>query len=134
MEIRIKRVAARRFEGNAFGLLNTYAVHENGIEFLVTRRTTTHGSSIALVGKEGTLYVDSDDKKVHRQVVALSGACGLNVDDEPVHGLSPLALRGVYFADEANETGEIAITGEELEDGTTIPRVHVNGKITDVML
>ena len=134
MEIRIKRVTTERFKGNAFGLLNTYIVHENETEFIIARRTTAHGSSIALVGKEGTLYVDGDDRKVHRQVVALSGACGLNIDDEPVHGLPPLALRGVIFADENNETGEIVITGEELEDGTTISRVRVDGKFTDIML
>ena len=89
-------------------------VIENGKEFLLTRTSRIHGNNIGIAGKEGILYVDRDDNRVHRQVVALSGACGLNTDDEVIEDLSPWALRGVILADERNESGEVTIISREL--------------------
>ncbi len=113
MEIKIKRTDSSVLTGNASGTVNTYMVMEDGREFLLARTSHMHGSSIGIAGKEGILYVDSDDNRVHRQVVALGGACGLNTDDEVVEGLSPLALRAVLMADQCNEPGEITITTKE---------------------
>jgi hypothetical protein len=117
MKIKIKKINTQVLTGNASGVINTYMVLENGNEFLLTRTSRVHGSSLGIAGKEGILYVDSDDNRVHRQVVALSGACGLNTDDEVVEELSPWALRGVITADQRNESGEITIIIKEAEDG-----------------
>ncbi len=99
--------------GNAPGTVNTYMVLEDGREFLLARTSHTLGSSIGFAGKEGSLYVDGDDNRVHRQVVVPGGSCGLNTDDEVVEGLSPLALRAVLMADQCNETGELTLITEE---------------------
>ena len=109
MEIKIKKLGTHVMTGNAPGVINTYMVIEDGREFLLTRTSHIHGSSIGIAGKEGILYVDSDDNRVHRQVVALSGSCGLNTDDELVEGLSPLTLRGLLMVDKCDESGEIVI-------------------------
>ena len=90
MKIKIRKINTQVLTGNASGVINTYMVLENGREFLLTRTSRVHGSSLGIAGKEGILYVDSEDNRVHRQVVALSGACGLNTDDEVVEELSPL--------------------------------------------
>ena len=75
MEIKIKKIGTQILTGNASGVINTYTVLENDKEFLLTRTSRIHGNSLSIAGKEGILYVDSDDKRVHRQVVAPSGAC-----------------------------------------------------------
>lgn len=134
MEIRIKKTATEVLTGNASGVINTYAVSENGREFLLTRKTNAHGSSLGIAGKEGILYVDSDDNRVHRQVVALSGACGLNTDDELVEELSPWALRGVRMADQRNEPGEITIIIGEPGGSSDQPVVFIDGKTIDLVL
>ena len=103
-------------------------VTENGKEFLLTRTSRIHGNSIGIAGKEGILYVDSEDNRVHRQVVALSGACGLNTDDEVIEELSPWALRGVILADERNESGEITIISRESGSISDQPLAFVDGK------
>jgi len=126
MEIRIKKTGARILTGNAPGTVNTYRVLEDGREFLLVRTSHTLGSSIGFAGKEGILYVDSDDNRVHRQVAVPSGACGLNTDDEVVEGLSPLALRAVLMADGCNEPGEITITTEEKKSDHSRPRVSAS--------
>jgi hypothetical protein len=135
MEITIKKTATEVLTGNASGVINTYLVREDNREFLLVRKSHTHGSSLGIAGKEGILYIDSDDNGVHRQVVALSGACGLNTDDELVEGLSPWALRGVRMADQRNESGEITIINDE--SGThpdDQPLVYVDGKLTTLIL
>ena len=109
MEIRIKKIGTQVLTGNASGVVNTFMVIENGKEVLLTRTSRMHGTNIGIAGMEGTLYVDIEDNRVHRQVVALSGACGLNTDDEVVEKLSPRALRGVILADRLNESEEITI-------------------------
>lgn len=134
MEIKIKKTAMQVLTGNASGVINTYMVRENGKEFLLIRKSHTHGSSLSIAGKEGILYIDSDDNRVHRQVVALSGACGLNTDDELVEGLSPWALRGVRMADQRNESGEILIISGESGSSSDQPLVFVDGKTSDLTL
>ncbi len=113
MEIRIKKINTRVLAGNASGEINTYRVIEDGKEFFLNRTVRLHGSSLSMAGEKGILYVDSEDNKVHRQIVALSGACGLNTDDETVEGLSPQSVRLLIMADERNESEEILITGDE---------------------
>lgn len=110
MKITIKRIGSRISTGNISITENTYMVIEDGREFLLTRTSHVLDSSTGIAGKKGILYVDSDDNKVHHQVVTPSGACGLNTDDEIVEGLSPLALRLVHAADECSEPCEITAT------------------------
>lgn len=110
MEIKIKRVSSTPLTGNLPGTINTYRVVEDGREFFLTRTCHTLGSSMGIAGRTGILYVDSDDNRVHRQVTAPGGACGLRTDDEILEGLSPLAHRAVIMADQCDETGEIIIT------------------------
>ncbi len=113
MEIRIRRTGSRALTGNISGIINTYMVVEDGREFLLTRISHTHGSSTGIEDKEGTLYLDSDDNRVHHQATLPGAACGLNTEDEVVEGLSPLTLRAVLMADQCNESGEITITTKE---------------------
>lgn len=100
--------------GNVSGTVNMYTVVEDGREFFLARTSHTHGSNVGIANKEGILYVESDDGKVHHQVARPGGACGLNTDDEVVEGLSPLALRAVLMADQCNESAEITITTREM--------------------
>ncbi len=93
----------------------SYLVTENGREFTILYRSHSHGSSLSLDGGKGSLYTDSDTGTVHNQVVNLGGACGLNIDDTLIEGLSPLALRSVAFAARNNITGEITLATEEHE-------------------
>ncbi len=109
MEIKVKRVSSTPLTGNLSGTVNTYRVVEDGREFLLTRTCHTLGSSIGIAGRKGILYVDAEDNKIHHQVTAPAGACGLNTDDEILEGLSPLAHRSVLMADQLNETAEITI-------------------------
>lgn len=113
MEIRITKINTRVLAGNASGVINTYRVIEEGNEFLLNRTVGLHGSSLSMAGKEGILYVDSQDNKVHRQIVALGGSCGLNTDDVVVEGLSPESIRALVAADEINESKEITISVDE---------------------
>ena len=115
MKIKIKRVSSTPLAGNLSGTVNTYRVVEDGREFLLTRTCHTLGSSIGIAGRKGILYVDADDNKVHHQVAAPAGACGLNTDDEILEGLSPLAHRAVLMADQCGEMGEITIITEKNE-------------------
>jgi hypothetical protein len=113
MEIKIRRIGSNTLTGNVSGRVNTYRVRQDGREFLLARTSHTLDSNIAIAGRKGILYVDSEDNRVHHQVAAPSGACGLNTDDEVVEGLSPLALRAVLMADLCDEPGELTITREE---------------------
>jgi hypothetical protein len=133
MNIKIKKINAQILTGNSSGVINTYMVSESSKEFLLTRTSRIHGNSIGIAGKEGILYVDCDDNRVHRQVVALSGACGLNTDDEVIEDLSPWALRGVIFADQRNESGEITIVYNESGSDAGQPIVSVDGGILGVL-
>jgi len=128
MNIKIKKINTQVLTGNASGVINTFRVTENGKEILLIRTSRIHGNSIGIAGKDGILYVDREDNLVHRQVVALSGACGLNTDDEVIEGLSPWALRGVILADERNESGEITIISRESGSISDQPLAFVDGK------
>ncbi len=127
VESRVKRINTQVLSGNGSGVINTYRVMENGREFLLTRTSRAHGSSLGIAGQEGILYTDSEDNRVHRQVVALSGACGLNTDDEVVEGLSLWTLKGIIFADQRNEPGEIRISWDESGSNVDHPLVYVDG-------
>jgi hypothetical protein len=133
MEIRIKKIGTQVFTGNASGIISTFRVIENGKEVLLTRTSRIHGYSIGIAGKEGILYVDSYDNRVHRQVVTLSGACGLNTDDEVVEELSPRALKGVILADRLNESEEITIITKESGEGPDKLLMFVDGKPVEDM-
>ena len=80
-----------------------------------------------MVGEPGILYVNSEDNLVHRQNVALSGACGLNTDDEVVSGLSRWVLRGVALAEKNFVSGEIEIIEATDDSAATLPVMFVDG-------
>ena len=82
--------------------------------------------------KEGLLYINRDDNMVHWQVVALGGGCGLLIDDDPVEGLSPWALRGVIFAEQNKETREITITTQHSKDSASQPLILIDGNLEDL--
>lgn len=128
MEIKITKIRTDILTGNASGVVNTYRVVENGREFLLTRTSRTHGNSIGMADQKGILYVDGNDNKVHRQVVAPGGACGLYTDDELVDELSSWALRGLIMAEEKNESREITVISEGNGDQ---PVVIIEGKIQE---
>ena len=132
MEITIKRVGTQDIRGDASDVINTYMVIEKGKEFRITCRTHRHGSSLGIAGKEGFLYSDRDDNTVRRQVVAMGGACGLNINDEIVEGLSPWAIRGVVVADRSKEAGDIIVTTEGPEGVSHEPIVLVDGRVIDM--
>ncbi len=94
MEVIIERVGSRD-AGCGANDSAEYIVRENGREYRIACRTQAYprGRSFCLAGKEGFLYIDAEDNKVHMQAVALGGGCGLRIDDEVVEGLSPSALR-----------------------------------------
>ncbi|MHB8111371.1 MAG: hypothetical protein ACYDHW_15205 [Syntrophorhabdaceae bacterium] len=109
MKVTIRKENSQVMTGNLPGKINTYTVIEDGKEFSLTRTSHALGSSIGISGKKGILYVDSDDNKVHWQVAAPSGACGLYTDDEVIEGISPLTLRAVLLADQCDGEDEITI-------------------------
>ncbi len=115
--IKIKKIGGRNAVEDPVppDTTSAYLVTENGREFTIIYRSHSHGSSLALAGEKGSLYTDSETNTVHSQVVSLGGACGLNIDDTLVEGLSPLALRGVLFAEQNKVVGEITFTAEEHE-------------------
>ncbi len=129
MEIKIIKIRTDILTGNASGVVNIYKVVENGREFFLTRTSRAHGNSIGMVDQKGILYVDGNDNRVHRQIVAPSGACGLYTDDELVDGLSSWALRGLIIAEEKNESREIIITSE---GNGGEPLVVIEGKVQEL--
>lgn len=101
MDFSILRTGIQDIHGDGSDVSADYLVKENGREFRITCRTQPYpqGRSVKLAGKEGLLYVDSDDNRVHRQVLVPGGGCGLRIlDEEVVEGLSPVALRSVIAA------------------------------------
>jgi hypothetical protein len=113
MAISIKRVETCYLRNDKTDRVNTYLVIEKGREFRVTFRTHTHGRSLGLAGATGILYTDSEDNRVHLQAAAPCGACGLNIEDQVVEGLSPAALRGVIKAEQIGDGQEITVPAEE---------------------
>jgi hypothetical protein len=132
VEIKIKRIETQDIRGDASDVINTYIVIEKGKEFRITCRTHRHGSSLGIAGKEGFLYSDRDDNTVRRQVVAMGGACGLNINDELVEGLSPRAIRGVVIADRSKEAGDIIVTTEGPGCPSHEPVVLVDDRVIDL--
>lgn len=120
MEIMIKKIDSHHVDGNASDIASTFAVVENGMEFRITCRSNSYGRTFSLAGKEGTLYIERDDNKVHMQKVALGGGCGLIIDEEPIEGLSPLAIHGIIIGENNNGAKEITITDEHTTGQQTI--------------
>ena len=113
-------------------LITTFYVVQNGRMFRITCRSNRYGRSLGMEEKEGLLYINRDDNMVHWQVVALGGGCGLLIDDDPVEGLSPWALRGVIFAEKSKETREIVITTEQSGDSANQPLLLIDGIAQDL--
>ncbi len=97
MGIEITKIATDVSDNGSI-ITTTYKVVDDGREFLLAYTSCAHFKSVSPAGEKGILYVDADDNKVHKQVVAPGGACALVWDDEVVEGLSPAALRGVIEA------------------------------------
>jgi hypothetical protein len=129
MKITVNRIDAQDVNGNGSDVINTYAVVENDREFIITCRSNQFGRSLGLLGKEGTLFINREDKKVYLQKVALGGGCGLLIDDDPVEGLSPWAIRGVILAEQKNEMREITMTTEQSDDNASQPLLLIDGLI-----
>jgi hypothetical protein len=127
MEITINRIDTHDVNGDGSDLITTYSVAENGKLFRITCRSNRYGRSLGMEEKEGLLYINRDDNKVHWQVVALGGGCGLLIDDDPVEGLSPWALRGVIFAEKSKEAREITITTGQSGDSANHPLLLIDG-------
>jgi hypothetical protein len=132
MEITINRIDTYDVNGDGSDILTTYSVVENGKEFRITCRSNRYGRSLGMEEKEGLLYINRDDNKVHWQVVALGGGCGLLIDDDPVEGLSPWALRGVIVAEQSQETREITITTQQSQHSPGQPLILINGNMEDL--
>lgn len=113
--ITIKKVGGRKTDGHTdpSSITGVYLVTDNGKEFTIICRSAIQGTSLALAGGKGSLYTDSGTDTVHNQVINLGGACGLNIDDTVIEGLSPRALRGVIFAEQNKLTEETTFTIEE---------------------
>ena len=132
MEITINRIDTHDVNGDGSDLITTYSVAENGKLFRITCRSNRYGRSLGMEEKEGLLYINRDDDMVHWQVVALGGGCGLLIDDDPVEGLSPWALRGVIVAEQSKETRVIMITTEQSGDSANQPLLLIDGIAQDL--
>lgn len=128
MAIVINKVHVHDIHGDTTDLNTSYTVTDNGKEFSITCRSNHFGRTFSLAGKEGTLYIEREDNKVHIQKVALGGGCGLLIDDEPVEGLSPLAIHGIIIG-ENNEGAKEIIISDEHSRGE--PTVLVDGNRAD---
>ena len=129
MKITINKIDAQDVHGNGSDVITTYLVIEDGKEFRIICRSNRYGRSLGMEGKEGLLYINRDNNMVHWQVVALGGGCGLLIDDDPVEGLSPWALRGVIFAEQNKATQEITITTQQSQDNPGQPLILINGNV-----
>jgi hypothetical protein len=104
----IRKTGTKDVNGDGSDVVSTYRVIENGKEFNITFRVHRYYSrTMGILGQEGILYVDPDDNRVHRQVVALGGGCGLVINDEIVEGLSPLILRAIMGLEHNRNSSEI---------------------------
>ena len=75
------------------------------------------------------LYVNEEDDLVHKQTVALSGACGLNTDDEIIEHLSPWVLRGITFAENRRLSGSIELVIIANDKESDAPLIVINGEV-----
>jgi hypothetical protein len=131
VEITINKIGAQDVNGDGSDVITTYHVIENDKEFRITCRSNRYGRNLGFEGKEGLLYVNRDNNLVHWQVVALGGGCGLLIDDDPVEGLSPWALRGVIFAEQSKEAREITIRAQQMEDSAELTFLFIDGRAQD---
>ncbi len=115
MDIHIKRIEMEKDISNSDlkGATNIYFVSVSGRDFKIVCRFDNFSSTISLADKKGTLHINDETNQVVRQVVELSGACGLNVYDEPIEGLSPIALKGIIFAERDKTIKEILIKTDD---------------------
>lgn len=131
VNIVIKKLNSQGVHGNSSAVMNAYSVIEAGKEFTIICTANHYGRSFSLTGKKGTLHTDRENNTVHVQTVALGGGCGLLIDEEPVEGLSPLALRGVIIAEQSSEAQEIMITTQQTENPQSQPALFINGSMVD---
>jgi hypothetical protein len=131
LAIKIKRVETNEVAGHLSSSdeVVTYFVIDDGKEFTITFRSFIHGCSLGLAEQQGILHTDEETQTVHRRVAAPAGACGLNVDDEPVDGLSSFALRGVISVYRSKETREITLTTEGTEANPIEAVILIDGKV-----
>lgn len=99
MGITINRLNTRHVNGAGSDVFTVYLASADGKEFTITCKSNFYGRNLGLVGEEGTLYIDTEKNKVYRQTIALGGGCGLLIDDVPVEGLSPWAIRGISIGE-----------------------------------
>jgi len=132
MKIRIKKIDSHEADGNTSDIISKYAVLENNREFMIVCRSNSYGRSFSLDGRDGTLYTSREDNMVHMQKVALGGGCGLIIDDEPVEGLSPMAIRAIILAEQGEGSKEITITTGQTGDGNHYPLLTIDGIMKDI--
>jgi hypothetical protein len=132
MKIKIKKIDSYEAGGNTSDIVSKYSVLENNREFRITCRSNSYGRSFSLDGKDGTLYTSGEDNMVHLQKIALGGSCGLIIDDEPVEGLSPLAIRAVILAEHSERSKEIMITTEQTGDDGHYPLLLIDNVKKDI--
>lgn len=111
MNIHIKKLEMKQknLDGELKDATGIYVVKKNDKEFKIICRFNEFGSTISLYGKKGTLHINEDTDQVVLQVVRLSDACGLNISEEPIEGLSATALRGIIFAEKDKSVKELLI-------------------------
>ncbi len=131
MEIRINRIGTQEIK-DAAEVVNVYRVIQDGREFIITSRSYCHGYNLTLAGRKGFLCTDRNDNTVRLQVVAPGGGCALKIDDEPVEGLSPWALRGIAVADRNPQAKEIRITGECNQTDPKAPLLTMDGEDREI--
>jgi len=130
MRITVDKIDDHDVHGNGSDVITTFIVKENSKEFTISCRSNRYGRSFSLVGKDGTLYIDREDQKVHLQKVALGGGCGLLIDDEPVVGLSPLAIHGAIIGVQNKAARKITIQFSE-GDEQSQPVLLIDGNTED---
>jgi hypothetical protein len=128
MEIIIKKIDSHEVDKSPSDIASMFVVMENGKEFSIICKSNHYGLSFSLDGKDGTLHIDRENNTVYRQVVALGGGCGLLIDDEPVEGLSPMAIRGIVVAEDDKGAKEVTISDGPSENNFSQPLILVNGK------
>lgn len=128
MKIVIRKLSTTGVRGNSSTFESTYSVTEKNQEFVIVCKSNQYGRTFSLADREGTLYINREDNRVHWQRVALGGGCGLLIDDEPVEGLSPLAIRGCILAEQMGESVEITVTACPSKQAAHPLSVSVNGK------
>jgi hypothetical protein len=131
MEIIITKLGGHIVSENCSDVITTYRVLENSKEFTITCKSNHFGRSFSLAEKEGTLYIEREKNKVHVQKVALGGGCGLLIDDEPVEGLSPMAIRGIIVAQDDTDVREIKITDNQPGRHLNEPLIFINGNVSE---